>query len=66
MQAEAQYKHLQIVKEAIQRYGMPLVMEDPNSSDHQRAHVGHAMMHEHEMNEKAMKDLWAAMQVRCC
>ncbi|KAL3145198.1 hypothetical protein ABBQ32_000950 [Trebouxia sp. C0010 RCD-2024] len=62
-QAEAQYKHLQIVKEAIQRYGMPLVMEDPNSSDHQRAHVGHAMMHEHEMNEKAMKDLWAAMQI---
>ncbi|KAL3145095.1 hypothetical protein ABBQ38_001705 [Trebouxia sp. C0009 RCD-2024] len=62
-QAEAQYKHLQIVKEAIQRYGMPLVMEDPNSSDHQRAHVGHAMLHEHEMNEKAMKDLWTAMQV---
>lgn len=64
MQAEAQYKHLQIIKEAIQRYGVSLVMEDPNSSDHQRAHVGQAMMHEHDMNEKVMNDLLNTIQVR--
>ena len=63
-QAQAQHRHLLIIEQAIQRHGMPMVFSDPASNDHQRAHVGRAMAHEHDMNEKVMKELKTSIQVR--
>lgn len=63
MQANAQYRHLHIVEQAIQRHSMPMIHSDPTASDHQRAHVGRAMVHEYEMNGKAMKELRKSIQV---
>lgn len=63
MQANAQYRHLHIVEQAIQQHSIPMLHSDPAASDHQRAHVGTAMIHEYEMNAKAMKDLRKSIQV---
>lgn len=62
MQANAQYRHLHIVEQAIQQHSIPMLHSDPAASEHQRAHVGRAMGHEYEMNAKAMKELRKSIQ----
>lgn len=63
MQANAQYNHLHIVEQAIQQHSIPMLHNDPSSSEHQRAHVGRAMIHEYELNAKVMKELRKSIQV---
>ena len=63
LQAQAQYTHLNVTEQAIEQHAMALLYSDPNSSDHQRAHVGKALIDERELNDKAMKDVAAAIEV---
>ena len=52
-----------MIEQAIHRHGMPMMFSDPASSD-QRAHVGRASAHEHDMNKRVMKELKRSIQVR--
>lgn len=63
VQAKAQHQHLMIVQQAIQHQVMPVVHSDPAGSDHQHVHNSEAMVHEHELNKKMMKDLEKKIQV---
>ena len=42
---------------------MPMVYSDPDSSDHQRAYIGRAVMHEHQLNQQELKELEKSVQV---
>ena len=59
-QAQAQYRHLKSTEESIQRYSIPILLEDRTSSDHQQALC---LLHEHDVNEEVMKDMDKNMQV---
>ena len=52
------------VQQAIQHQVMPIVHSDPAGSVHQHAHNSKAMVHEHELNKKMMKELEKTIQVR--
>ena len=62
LQAEARYRHLKILEQAMERHGASLLYFDPNSSDHQRAHVGKAMLDEQSLNTAALLDVNNSVQ----
>ena len=63
VQAEAEYAHLQLVDQAIERHGLPLAMMDPTASQHQRASITAVMQAEQAATKKALMDLCRVMMV---
>ena len=63
VQARAQHRHLMTVQQAIQQQAIPVAHTDPASSDQQHAHNIKAMTHEHENNEKVIKETKKKIQV---